>query len=241
MYGVVKTMVVSPSRDDFTSARRAARQLALEQRVAAVYVWACLRCGRVQDREAPEECCGRVQAMLAVCQPERRLLLMHPAPSPCRPCPPWITAVPAYLSAGQAATPTLGDLATLALKRAYQRLEAGGTDVNLRDVVALARLAREIAGDQTAAELGKALDDLAETQQAFSAVLWAAHRHFGPGGGPAEDPRRWAAFMNDLRGELERVAGRPRPGAAKGPTGRPRDDPGLGLVPAAGKDGTWLS
>jgi hypothetical protein len=105
--------------------------------------------------------------------------------------------------------PDVADLAALALKRAYQRLEAGEAGANVRDVVALARLATEVEHDQTAAELGKAIAGLAGIQQAFRIALWTVRRHFGParirsGGGPS-----WTSSE-----ELERVAGRLRPGAA---------------------------
>jgi hypothetical protein len=46
--GVVKT-----SRDDFTSARRAAKQLALAGQVAALYTHTCGRCYEIQDVEDP--------------------------------------------------------------------------------------------------------------------------------------------------------------------------------------------
>jgi hypothetical protein len=47
--GVVKTTVVSPVRDDFTSARRAAKQLALAGDVSALYCHTCARCYEIQD------------------------------------------------------------------------------------------------------------------------------------------------------------------------------------------------
>ena len=42
--GIVRKTVVTPSRDDFTAARRAAKQLALAERVSALYCHACVRC-----------------------------------------------------------------------------------------------------------------------------------------------------------------------------------------------------
>ena len=51
---VVRTSVVAPSRNDFASARRAAKLLAMKSQVAALYAWSCPRCGRVQDRPDPD-------------------------------------------------------------------------------------------------------------------------------------------------------------------------------------------
>lgn len=55
-YGVVKATLAAPYRNDFTTARRGARGLALKQRLTAVCVWSCTRCLRIQDRADPEPC-----------------------------------------------------------------------------------------------------------------------------------------------------------------------------------------
>jgi hypothetical protein len=44
----VKITVVTPCRDDFTSARRAAKQLALAGQAAALYCHMCGRCCEIQ-------------------------------------------------------------------------------------------------------------------------------------------------------------------------------------------------
>ena len=123
--GIVRTTVVAPDRDDFTAARRGAKGLALAQRVCAVYCHTCTRCGRIQDSEIPEPCCGPVRAMLAVCQPERRRLLQHTAPPPGGKTPAWINVVPPARPPGQLQVPGIDDLARLAIRRLWERLEAG--------------------------------------------------------------------------------------------------------------------
>ena len=55
--GVVRTCVPEPDRNDFTAARRGAKGLAMAGKVMALYVYACQKCGHVQDHE-PERCCG---------------------------------------------------------------------------------------------------------------------------------------------------------------------------------------
>ena len=52
--GIVRTTVVAPDRSDYTAARRGTKQLALAERVAALYVWGCTRCMRIQDSETPQ-------------------------------------------------------------------------------------------------------------------------------------------------------------------------------------------
>lgn len=71
-----------------TAAGRAAKTLALEQTLVALYVYACQRCGHVQDHE-PEHYCGMVRSSLAVTRPGR--MLPHLAPPPTgRSCPSWM-------------------------------------------------------------------------------------------------------------------------------------------------------
>ena len=142
--GIVRATVVAPDRDDFTAARRGAKGLALAQRVCAVYCHTCTRCGRIQDSDDPVACCSVVRPMLAVCQPERRRLLLHPAPAPGGSCPPWVNvAIMPPRPQGQLPVPGVADLASLALRRAFERLESGGA-VSLHDVAGLLRLQREI-------------------------------------------------------------------------------------------------
>ena len=196
--GIVRTAVVTPDRDDFTAARRGAKGLALAQRVCAVYAWTCIRCGQIQDSDNPEPCCSTVRPMLAVCQPERRRLLLHPAPPPGGRAPSWVNvAVPSRLH-GQLPIPSAGDLASLALRRCYERLEAGQASVSLQDAAALVRLAREIERDDAVAAAAGARARAEMFQKGLASTLWTAKRHI--------DPARWRAFMDDLRRECEPFA-----------------------------------
>src|SRR5271166_4282337 len=143
--GVVRTCVPEPDRSDYVAARRAARTLALEETLVALYVYACQRCGQVQDHE-PERCCGVVRSSLAVTRPGRTL--PHLALPPLgRRCPAWIginVASRPPSPPGRLATPSAADLARLTLQRAYERVLDGEAEVTLRDAAALLRLQREI-------------------------------------------------------------------------------------------------
>lgn len=195
--GIVKAVVPEPGRSDFTSARRAAKQLAMKSQVSALYAWTCPGCYRVQDRADLQACCARPRAMLAVCRPERRHLLAHPAPPPGGQAPAWLSAAPPA-PAGLSA-PGLDDLAALALRRLWERLEAGAA-VSAHDVVALLKLAREIEHD--AASQGAGND--ARWQATLQETLWLARRHLGEG---------WKPFAADLRasGALNLLWGPPPP------------------------------
>ena len=184
--GIVQTTVVAPDRDDFTAARRGAKGLALAQRVCAVYCHTCTRCGRIQDSEIPEPCCGPVRAMLAVCQPERRRLLQHTAPPPSGKTPAWINVVPPARPPGQLQVPGIDDLARLVLRRCYERILYGEAEVTVRDAAALLRLQREI--DREAAR--QAAGTTAQWQAALREVLWAARSHLG---------EHWEPFVADIR------------------------------------------
>ena len=202
--GIVRATVVSPDRNDHTSARRAAKQLALAQRVSAVYVHTCAKCGRIQDSDIPEPCCAPVRAMLAVCQPERRRLLQHTAPPPGGKVPSWVNvAIMPPRPPGQLPVPGVADLASLALRRAFERVESGGA-VSLHDVVALLRLQREIEHDAA----GKDVGTDARWQATLSEVLWLARRHLGDG---------WKPFAADLRasGAISFLWGPPPPRPAR--------------------------
>ena len=67
--------------------------------------------------------------MLAVCQPERRRLLLHPAPPPGGKTPAWINAAGLPVLPGQLLVPELDDLAALALRRCYERILYGEAEV----------------------------------------------------------------------------------------------------------------
>jgi hypothetical protein len=193
--GIVRTTVVSPDRSDHTSARRAAKQLALAQRVSAVYCWSCTRCMRIQDSVDPVACCGPVRPMLAVCQPERRRLLLHPAPAPGGVAPQWVNVVPSARPPGQLAVRSIEDLANLVLRCCYDGLQSGRLAVSLQPAVALIRLAHEIEHDAALAERDAARRQMEEWRQEFKSGLWAVRsvlvRQYG------QDA--WAAFSAEVR------------------------------------------
>ena len=145
---VVRTSVVTPSRNDFASARRAAKLLAMKSQVAALYAWSCPRCGRVQDRPDPTPCCARPRSMLSVCPPQRRHLVRHPAPAPGGQTPRWVSDAQPAPAALPMVSP--GDLAQLAARRLWERLESGAVCVTPRDAATLIRLAHETERDRAA-------------------------------------------------------------------------------------------
>ena len=174
--GIVKTSVAVPDRDDFTAARRGAKGLALAQRVCAVYAWTCIRCGQIQDSDDPVACCGTVRPMLAVCQPERRRLLLHTAPPPGGRAPAWVNAVMPSRPQGQLAVPDIADLGSLALRRCYEGLQSGASAVSVRDVVAVLRLAHEIEHDAALAERDAARRQMEEWQHGLQLIRDAVVR-----------------------------------------------------------------
>jgi hypothetical protein len=196
--GIVRTTVVTPDRNDYTAARRGTKQLALAQRVSALYVWCCARCNEIQDSDNPEPCCGIVRPMLAVARPDRRRLLLHPAPAPGGRAPSWVNVavLPSRLH-GQLPVPTVADLAALALRRAYERLEAGQAAVHVQDAVAAMRLAWQIEHDEAILARDKALAELAETQQAVLMLKDAIIRRSG------QD--EWRALWGEVQTERERA------------------------------------
>jgi hypothetical protein len=201
--GIVRATVVAPDRSDYTAARRGTKQLALAERVAALYVWGCTRCMRIQDSETPQPCCGLVRPLLAVCQPERRRLLAHPAPPPGGVAPSWISVAVPPRPLGQLPAVGVADLASLALRRAFERLESGGA-VSLHDVAGLLRLQREIEREAA----GQDADSVARWQATLQEVLWLARRHLGDG---------WEPFAADLRasGAISFLWGPPPPRPAR--------------------------
>jgi len=197
--GVVRTTVLTPDRNDFTAARRGAKQLALAQRVCAVYCHTCTRCGRIQDSDDPVPCCGPVRAMLAVCQPERRRLLQHPAPPPGGVAPRWINVAVPPRPLGQLPAVGIADLASLALRRTYERLEVGVPGVSVQDVVAVSRLAWQVERDEAIPARDQALAELAEVQQAMLTLKAAVIRRSGPD--------EWRVLAGEVQEERERARG----------------------------------
>jgi hypothetical protein len=195
--GIVRTTVVSPDRDDFTAARRGAKGLALAQRVAALYVWSCTRCGQIQDRDNPVACCGTVRPMLAVARPERRKLLAHPAPPPGGVAPRWINVAMPSCPPGQLAVPTFEDLADLVLRRCYEGLQFGRPTVSLQAAAAVMRLAWQIERDEAIPARDKALAELAEVHQAMLTLKAAVIRRSGPD--------EWRVLAGEVQEEGERA------------------------------------
>ena len=195
--GIVRTTVVTPDRNDYTAARRGTKQLALAERVAALYVWGCTRCMRIQDSETPQPCCGPVRPQLAVCQPERRRLLAHPAPPPGGVAPSWISVAVPPRPLGQLPAVGIADLASLALRRAYERLEVGVPGVSVRDVVAVSRLAWQVEQDEAIPARDEALAELAEAQAAVLTLKDAIIRRSG------QD--EWRALWSEVQEERKRA------------------------------------
>ena len=131
--------------------------------------------------------------MLAVCQPERRRLLLHPAPPPGGKTPAWINVVPPAHPPGQLLAPGIDDLARLVLRRCYERILYGEAEVTVRDAAALLRLQREI--DREAAR--QAAGTTAQWQAALWEVLWAARKHLG---------EHWKPFVADIRANQQLAA-----------------------------------
>ena len=96
------------------------------------------------------------------------------------------------------------DLASLALQRAFERLEPGALAVSVHNVVALLRLQRDIERDAACQDAGSAI----RWQAKLSEVLWLARRHLGDG---------WEQFAADLRarGDLSFLWGPPPPRPAR--------------------------
>ena len=189
--GIVRARLPEPHRDAFVAARRGARGLALAQRVSAVYAYACVRCGQIQDSETPGPCCGPVRPMLAVCQPERRRLLKHPAPPPGGSCPEWVNIVPERMPQGQLPVPDVADLAALVTRRAFERLEADEARVAIRDAVAVLRLAHEIEHDDALAERDAARRQMQEWQNGLWIIRNAVVSRYGLDA--------WAAFSAEVK------------------------------------------
>jgi hypothetical protein len=105
--------------------------------------------------------------------------------------------------------PGIADLASLAVRRLWDRVEAGHASVSLQDAAALLRLARQIERDDAAAAAAGTRARAEMFRKGLASTLWMAKRHI--------DPARWRAFMDDFRRECEPFAHRiPRlVGAAK--------------------------
>ena len=87
------------------------------------------------------------------------------------------------------------DLARLASRRVWEALEAGILTVNIRDLVALMRLAAEFERDASRPD--------PKWQASLAEVLWTARHYLG------DD---WPRFAADLRSNPALLAMWPRPG-----------------------------
>jgi hypothetical protein len=126
-----------------------------------------------------------------------------PAPAPGR-APSWVNvAIMPPRPQGQLPVPGVADLASLVLRRCYERLQSGRPAVSVRDVAALLKLQREVERDDAVAAAVEARARAEMFQRGLSSTLWAAKRHI--------DPARWRAFMDDLRRECEPSAPRDTP------------------------------
>jgi hypothetical protein len=132
--------------------------------------------------------------MLAVCQPERRRLLLHPAPPPGGKTPAWINVVPPARPPGQLQVPSIDELAPLVLRRCYERVEAGEQAVSVQDAVATMRLAWQIERDQAIPERDAALRQLEKWQQDMTEFTWALRVVL-----ERQYPGAWPAVMAEVR------------------------------------------
>ena len=193
--GIVKAAKANPDIDDFKSAKRGARGLALAQRVSAVYVHACPKCGQPQDSETPEPCCTRSpRAMLAVCGPGRLERLKHPAPYPGGQAPPWVNNPVPSRPPGELPVPGIEDLADLAIRKAYEGLLYGRSAVSMPDAVAVMRLAWQVERDQAIPERDAALRQLEKGKQDLVEILWAVRMTLD-----RQYPGAWPAVMAEIR------------------------------------------
>ena len=96
---------------------------------------------------------------------------------------------------GQLLAPGVDDLAALALRRCYERLEAGEAAVSLQDAVVAMRLAWQIERDEAIPARDKALAELAEAQAAVLSLKDAIIRRCGYD--------QWRALWSEVRREQE--------------------------------------
>ena len=86
---------------------------------------------------------------------------------------------------------TVADLASLVLRRCYERLQSGEASVSLRDAVAVMRLAHEIEHDDALAERDAARRQMEEWQHGLWIIRTAVVRQHG------QDA--WAAISAEVR------------------------------------------
>jgi len=83
--------------------------------------------------------------------------------------------------------PSVGDLAAITLRRAYERVEAGQAGTSLRDAVTLLRLAWEIEHDAALAERDAARHQMEKWQHGLWTIRNAIVRQYGQYGQYGQD------------------------------------------------------
>lgn len=231
---IVRSVTPAPDRNDFAAAQRAARRLAAAGDICALYIRACVGCGLVQDAEDPAPCCAAVKAMLAICQPQRRSLVLHPAPPPGGAAPAWMESVSVDLPApSQVLVASTGDVLSLTLQRYCEQLQSGRVAVSARDVAILMRLEREFRRDAERDRL--AVAQLTLTARRLVAQL--AHQAW-PWPTP-DETARWVAELQQIapgRADLLAEAAGLMLGAAEGTLDEPRACAAAELCRTAGAD-----
>ena len=87
--------------------------------------------------------------------------------------------------------PSVEDLAAIALRRTYERVEAGEAAVTIRDAVAILRLAHEIEHEDALAERDAARRQMEEWQHGLWLIRNAIVRQYG------QDA--WATISAEIR------------------------------------------
>jgi hypothetical protein len=174
--------------------------------------------------------------MLAICQPQRRALVLHPAPPPGGAPPAWMESVsvtPPGPSRGQVPTASTGDVLSLTLQRYCEQLLSGNVAVSARDVAILLRLEREFRSEAERDRL--AVARLTVTARRLAAQLGHRARLW-----PTPDETAcWAAELQQIapgRADLLAEAAGVMLGAAEGTIDEPRACAAAELCRAAGAD-----
>jgi hypothetical protein len=174
--------------------------------------------------------------MLAICQPQRQALVLHPAPPPGGAVPTWMESASVTLpgpSREQVPVASIGDVLSLTLQRYCEQLLSGRVAVSARDVAILMRLEREVRRDAER-------DRLAVARLTFTArrlVAQLAHRAWS---WPTRDETAsWVAELQQIapgRADLLAEAAGVILGAAEDTLDEPRACAAAELCRAAGAD-----
>jgi len=111
--------------------------------------------------------------------------------------PSWVNVAVPSRPLGQLPAVGIADLASLALRRAYERLEVGVPGVSVQDAVAVSRVAWQIERDEAIPARDATLAELAEVQQAMLTLKDAIIRRSG------QD--EWRALWGEVREERDRA------------------------------------